>query len=228
MGCSTRTDVDGTSKIPDPYDITDLIIPENPESGDYRDQQMANGRALEPFESALLKIRDVDVSTRYLACDSDEDGLFPSGSDDDSCRDECQADPDCTQLESFFKYSQLAAYAYTDRAAGAGKKFYVGLDMLKENMPLEIAYIGAKDASGKCPSIVDAQTGEVVIQNPHKIVIGDTLYWEYTCPEMQLESVTGNLRHIYLCNNTPGREESCGLQMHMLLPRFDEDFEFKE
>jgi len=221
--CELRTDLKPGLEIPvpDPVDVTDLISEENPKSPDYSAQQMATAQALEPFESSLVTLRDVNLSVRFLACDSDEDDSYPSGSDDDLCRDTCQADPYCTQLESYFEYSQVAAYANSRK-----KKLFVGLDMMKDNVPLEVAYIGSKDVSGNCPSITDPDTGEVLVQNPHKVTIGDTLYTEYTCPESKLDSVTGNLRHIYLCPPKPGKKESCGLQLTMLIPRSVDDLVF--
>ncbi len=219
--CATRT-VDLTLEVPDPVDVTDLLITEDPESKDHKDQMMDNARALEPYESSLVRISEVAASNRFIACDSDENGEFPPNSDDDVCRDLCQVDPYCTQLESFFKYAQMSAYALL------GKKFYVGIDMLKEKIPLEIAYLGSPDQSGNCPDIVDPDSGEVLVENPHKVIIGDTLFWEYLCPERSMNSVTGNLRHIYLCDTKPGKKESCSLQMTMLVPRFDDDFDFAE
>jgi len=219
--CENR-EVKLDTEVPDPVDVTDLLVPEDPESKDYRDQVMANAISLEPFESGLIKVSDVEVSNRFIACDADENGQYPSNSDDDTCRDECQIDPYCTQLESFFKYSQMTAYA------NAGKKIYLGIDMLKDKVPLEVPYIGAGDVSGNCPDLIDPDTGEVLVENPHKVVIGDTLYIEYLCPPTTFESVTGNFRHIYLCNDDPGKQEGCTLQMTMLIPRFDEDFEFEE
>lgn len=227
-GCVGRLDATGDLKVPDPVDVTDLLQAEDPSSGDYKTQMMENAGVLEPFESSLIKIRNASVATRYIACDSDEDGEYPAGSDDDLCRDECQKDPYCTQLESYFKYSQLAAFALKPPVEGstapAGKKFYVGTDMLKKQSPLTIPYIGAKDESGNCPDILDIETGEVATQNPHMVVLGDTLYHEYACPAMDLKEVSGTLRHIYLCPKYPGKKESCALQMHMVVPRFDSDF----
>ena len=221
--CETRDDIKGKLPAPPAVDVTDLLQPENPSSSSFSDVVMENARLLEPYESSLIKIRDVALSTRYLGCDSDEDESYPSGSDDDTCRDLCQQDMSCTQLESFFKYSQLAA-----TAQASNKKFYVGTDMLMDAVPLEIPYIGSKDQSGNCPSIVDPETGDVIIENPHKIIIGDSMYVEYTCPAPELKSMTGNLRQIYLCSAKPGKKEKCGLQMTMLIPRFDADFEFAE
>jgi len=214
--------VDLSTEVPEPVDVTDLLIEENPKSSNLSNDVMANATALEPYESGLIKIREADLSNRFIACDSDENDAYPSASDDDACRDECQEDPYCTQLESFFKYSQMSAFAQV------GKKFYVGIEMLKENMPLEIPYIGSPDQSGNCPDIIDPDTGEVVVENPHKVLIGDTLFIEYLCPARQLKSVSGNLRHIYLCSLKPGKKERCGLQMTMLIPRFDDDFEFMD
>jgi hypothetical protein len=54
--------------------------------------------------------------------------------------------------------------------------------------------------------------------------MGETMFTEYTCPAKRLDSVAGNLRHIYLCSPKPGKKESCSLQMTMLIPRFKKDF----
>ncbi|MBM4352645.1 MAG: hypothetical protein FJ109_02450 [Deltaproteobacteria bacterium] len=218
--CKGRT-INTKLEVPEPVDVTAMLGPENPKDSDFKNQVMANAKALEPYESSLIRIRDVAAATRFLACDPDEDGQYPNNSDDDACRDVCQADPLCTQLESFFKYSQMAAYTAT------GKKFFVGIDMLMDNVPLQVPYIGAEDLSGNCPDLVD-ENGEVVVDNPHKILIGDTLYVEYLCPERLLSAVSGNYRHLYLCNTPPGKKESCNLQMTMLVPRFDADFVFED
>lgn len=226
--CLNRDNITGGLEVPEPLDITHCLRPEDPGGAFAADESMDNAIALEGFESSLVKLRNIDLSTRFLACDSDEDDVYPSGSDDDACRDLCQEDPDCTQLESYFEYSQLAAYWNASEPEEGGKKIFVGLDMLKGSAPLEIPFIGAPDNSGNCPSVVDPDTGEVLIENPHKISIGDTLFTEYTCPLKELKSITGTLRHIYLCPQKPGKKEKCGLQITMLIPRFDNDFEFAE
>ncbi len=207
--------------VPPAVDVTDLLVEESPSSPSYRDQAMANARALEPLESGLIKVRDLSMSTRYLACDADENGDIASNSDEDLCRDECQEDPLCTQLESYFQYQQVAVYATI------GKKFFVALDMLKDLVPLEISYIGQADQSGRCASYVDPETGETVT-NPQKVLMGETEFLEYRCPAMELASITGNYRQIYLCNAGPCEEERCSLILTMILPRFDDDVELAE
>ncbi|MFH1529493.1 MAG: hypothetical protein ABIK09_02030 [Pseudomonadota bacterium] len=207
--------------VPPAVDVTDLLVEERSSSPDYRDQVMANARALEPLEAGLIKVRDLSMSTRYLACDADENGSIEGNGDEDTCRDECQEDPLCTQLESFFQYQQVSVYA------AIGKKFFVALDMLKDLVPLEISFIGQPDQSGRCSEYVDPDTGEV-LPNPQPVLMGETLFLEYRCPPMELASITGNYRQIYLCNTGPCEEERCSLILTMILPRFDEDVELAE
>jgi len=222
--CELRTDLpEGLElELPPVIDVTDMLQKEDPKSSDYTNQLMATAQALEPYESSLVSISDVELSVRFLACDSDEDDSYPSGSDDDLCRDTCQADPYCTQLESYFQYSQVGAYV-ADR-----KKIFIATDTMKGQQPLEVAFIGANDESGNCPDIEDPETGEVLVENPHKVTIGDTLYVEYTCPQRSLDKITGNLRHIYMCDPKPGKKESCGLQLTMIIPRMYDDFVFSK
>jgi len=202
--------------VPDPVDVTDLLVEEKPSGTDYRDQVMANAQALEPLEAGLIKVRDLSMSTRFLACDADEDGAILNNSDEDTCRDECQEDPLCTQLESYFQYQQVAVFA------AIGKKFFVALDMLKDLVPLDIAFIGQADQSGRCAEYVDPETGEV-LPNPHKVLMGETEFLQYRCPPMEMASLTGNYRQIYLCNTGPCEDERCSLILTMILPRFDDD-----
>jgi len=201
--------------VPQPVDVTDLLVTEEPGKPDYRDQLMINARFLEPLEAGLVKVRDLSMSTRYIACDADENGVIESG-DEDTCRDECQEDPLCTQLESFFQYQQVAVHA------ALGKKFFVALDMLKDLVPLEIAYIGQPDQSGRCAEYVDPDSGDI-IKNPRKVLMGETQFLEYRCPPMEMASISGNYRQIYLCPTGPCEEERCSLILTMILPRFDED-----
>jgi hypothetical protein len=215
--CSDRIipgpDVD--LKVPAPVDVTDLLVPEDPSSPDFGDQIVANAAILEPWESSLVTIRNLAMSTRFLACDADENGDIDT-QDEDACRDECQDDPACTQLETYFQYQQVAAQA------AAGKKVQIALDMIKALVPLEIAFIGQTDQSGRCTAWTDPETGEV-LPNPHKVLLGETLFTEYRCPPMELASVSGNYRQIYLCDTGPCEEESCSLILTMILPRFDDD-----
>ena len=220
--CLDRTipESDRDLKVPDPVDITDLLEKEEPGKTAFRDQVLANAKAMEPLEAALITVHDLSMSTRYLACDADENGTIESG-DEDTCRDECQEDPLCTQLESFFRYQQVAVYA------SVGKKFQVALDMVKDLVPLHIAFIGQADQSGRCMEWTDPDSGEV-IPNPHKVLMGETQFLEYRCPSMELDSITGNYRQIYLCDTGPCEDERCSLILTMILPRFDEDIVLAE
>jgi hypothetical protein len=205
--------------VPEPVDVTELLVEETPGGASFRDQIMSNSQALEPYESGLIKINNLAMASRFLACDKDENGNIDTG-DEDLCRDECQNDPLCTQLESYFKYRQVTVFA------AAGKKFYLSLDMLKKILPLEISYIGQPDQSKRCLPYID-ETGET-IENPHQLMIGETRFTEYNCPPMILDSVSGSYRQIYLCKSYPGKDENCSLQMAMLVPRFDDDVTLAE
>jgi hypothetical protein len=220
--CSDRTAVSDDAKlvVPAPVDVTALLTAEHPGTGTYTTELMANAKTMEPLESGLVTVKSLSMSTRFLACDADGNGDADSG-DEKLCRDECQNDPACTQLESYFEYQQVAVYA------ALGKKFYMAQEVLKELSPLELAYIGQQDQSKRCLEYQDPVSGET-LANPHKVLIGETKFLEYLCPPMELESVSGNYRHIYMCPPKPGKPESCGLQLFMLIPRFQKDVVVKE
>jgi hypothetical protein len=201
--CKVNPRLDPEAKVPDPIDVTDLLQAEDPTSTTtYAATLYANAVALEPFENGLVKVNDLRLSTRFLACDANGNGTIDYDGDEDSCRTECQNDPLCTQLEGFFDYKQYGAFA-----AGK-KKLEVSGEMLVEFSPLRIEFVGQDDRNGRCTL--------------GAAWIGDTRFVQYTCPERTLKSVSGNLRHLYLCGPS-WSEDRCSLQFHTLVPRFDDD-----
>jgi hypothetical protein len=206
--CQGNPDFQAELKVPDPVPVNDLLIVEDPASTDFAGMVNDNSIALEPLEDGLVKAEDLAVSSRFIACDANGNGDIDVGSDEDSCRNVCQLDPLCTQLESYFKYNQYAVYV------GGKKKLYLSGEMLVKYSPLRIEYLGQQDLNGKCQG--------------KQVWVGTTRFLEYNCPESKLTSASGNLRHIFLC--PAGYTESrCSLQLHTIVPRFDEDIvEVKE
>jgi hypothetical protein len=160
-----------------------------------------NACILEPFESGLVEFEDVQVSTVFLECDQNQNGYIDDG-DEWTCRDECQNDPLCTELQSFERYKQWAGLA-AERV-----KIYVNQEMLLEHNPLPIASVGLPDESGRCTF--------------ESFWIGDTPFRRYVCPPMRFERIRGNLRQIYLCGKR-FREWNCPLQLISVTPPGDRD-----
>jgi len=200
--CKANTLLDPEAKVPDPVDVTDLLQAEDPLSTDYAAVLYANAAALEPLENGLIKVDDVVLSTRFLACDANGNGTIDYDGDEDACRTLCQNDPTCTQLEGFFDYKQYSAFV-----AGK-KKFAISGEMLLDFSPLRIDYVGQADRNGKCAL--------------GAAWIGDTRFVDYRCPERRLASASGNMKHLFLCPKTYD-ETRCTLQFHTIVPRFDED-----
>ncbi len=200
--CTINLRLDPKAKVPEPVDVTERLKLEDPAADDYALSVYENAVALEPFENGLIKVDDVILSTRFLACDANANGDIDYDGDEDTCRTVCQEDPTCTQLEGFFEYKQYAAFV-----AGK-KKLAVSGEMLQEFAPLRIEYLGQPDRNERCTL--------------GAVWLGDTRFLEYRCPERRLVSATGNLRHLFLCPKT-WEESRCELQFHTIVPRFDED-----
>ena len=184
-------------KLPEPgqgKDLTDLLAVESGVSTNVA----ANSELLESYESALVKMRNIEVPTRLIACDRNDNGIIEDG-DEINCRNQCQVDKLCTDLESFFEFRQFTGLMDKRKVVG------VSVALASDFTPLLIDFLGQDDQQGVCTK--------------EKTALG---FLEYRCPARVLQSVTGALRHIYLCNRSTGNN-GCGLQFWILDPRFDGD-----
>lgn len=170
-------------------------------NAEFRDAIDENACALEPFESGLVEIENVEVSTLFVECDQDRNGVIDEG-DESGCRTFCNDDPLCSELGSFERYRQWSALV-------DGKmKMYVNQEMLLEHVPLDIGNIGLPDLKGRCRF--------------ETFWYGDHEFRRYVCPPLRFESVRGNLRQVYLCGKDH-KEAGCPLQLLQITPTGDRD-----
>lgn len=159
---------------------------------------LADDKLLEKYESALVQVRDVQVGTKFILCDRNQNGNYDPGEETD-CRNDCQGDPLCIELGSYFEFAQWDGFASQTRKYGFS---YAIANLFK---PLDIALIGSEDRNGVCSKGLD----------PKGFLI-------YTCPPRTLKAVTGSLRQVYLCGeNQPGA--SCPISFWVVEPRNDFD-----
>ncbi len=196
--CEGVEGLDPDAQIPDPWELTSRLDVEDPKASSYEAVVYENSLLLERFEANLVTFTDVEVSTRFIACDRNGNGIIELG-DERDCRNDCQEDPLCTDLEGYFQFSQ-----YGGRTAGR-KVIYGSTALADDFKPLDIPFIGAADDNGAC-----------------ELAETDDGFSEYTCPPTTLESLTGSLRHIYLCGED-WEEAECDLQFWVVDPRFDGD-----
>ncbi|MFT5429924.1 MAG: hypothetical protein ACI9OJ_000597 [Myxococcota bacterium] len=176
-------------------DLTDVLQAEGTASAEIT----ANSELLEGFESSLVKLRNIQMPTRLIACDRDKNGIIEAG-DENTCRNQCQNDSLCTDLEGYFEYNQ-----WTGPVDGK-KDMGFSVALASRLTPLKIDFLGQEDQQGLCERIESNDLG----------------FLEYICPARVVDSITGSLRHIYLCNNQTGNN-GCRLQFWVLDPRFDGD-----
>ena len=200
--CDGFPGLDPDAVVPEPWDVTELLLKEDRTDGAYQSNVWQNSQLLEAHESNLVTFRDVVVSTRFIACDRNGDGKV-SGDDEKACRNSCTRDDGgvlCTDLEGYFEFAQYAGLVGTDK-----KKIYGSVALAASFKPLDIESIGGPDLSGRCTVHTTAEG-----------------FIEYLCEPITLEHLTGSLRHIYLCGNY-GTEDQCDLQFWVIDPRFDDD-----
>ncbi|MGM0575303.1 MAG: hypothetical protein ACQEXJ_06195 [Myxococcota bacterium] len=201
--CEDFPGLDPDAEVPDPWDVTDDLAAEDRTSPSYLEDVYANSKLLERYEGNLVTFRNVAVSERFIACDRDGNGTISFGPED-TCRDACQEDPLCSDLEGYFEFSQYAG------VVDGKKKIYGSIALADEFEPLDIDYIGGPDLQGRC-----------------ELAPTDDGFVQYVCPPLTLESLTGSLRHIYLCGE--GSDETqCDLQFWVIDPRFDGDVQVAE
>ncbi|MDP6946002.1 MAG: hypothetical protein QF464_17775, partial [Myxococcota bacterium] len=200
--CEDFPGLDPEAVVPEPWDVTEQLLIEDRTDGAYMGNVYANSLLLEAHESNLVTFRDVSISTRFIACDRNGDGLI-DGNDERDCRDGCTQDDGgviCTDLEGYFQYAQYAGYVGTEK-----KKIYGSIALAASYKPLDIEFIGGPDLAGRCT-----------------VDVTDDGFVEYLCPPQSLTHLTGSLRHIYLCG-TYSTEDRCDLQFWVIDPRFDDD-----
>lgn len=156
-----------------------------------------NSLLLEAYEASLVTLRNIAVPTRFIACDGDGSGSVDNN-DERECRNQCNDDPGCSDLESYFEFRQWLGIV------DGRKRMGFSVALAHEFTPLDIDFLGQDDQLGLC-------TRETT-------PLG---FLQYHCPERTVAAITGSLRHIYLCGSTGGND--CGLQFWILDPRFDED-----
>lgn len=199
--CDGFPGLEPEAEVPPPWEVTETLLVEDPLSGSYQTNVYANSVMLEALEGNLVTFRDVVMSTRFIACDRNKDGRI-DGDAERGCRDDCTTDANgviCTDLEGYFEFSQYAGIT-ADK-----KKIYGSVALADSFLPLDIDYIGGPDHTGRC-----------------EVVTTDLGFTEYLCDPLNLESLTGSLRHIYLCGEF-GTEQECDLQFWVIDPRFDGD-----
>ena len=212
--CNAHTPgIDTSITPPPPLDLTGVLLDEvslspapttgqqctsKPKTDAYLANVYVNSKKLESFESNVVQLRNVAVSTRFVACDRNHNGLIDDD-DEKCCRNECQVDPLCTDLEGFFEYSQWAG------VVDGKKKVYASTALAEKFLPIRMDYLGQPDKNGVCTTLTTEKG-----------------FLEYQCPERVLASMTGSLRHIYLCGDN-WDESECDLQFWVIDPRFDGD-----
>jgi hypothetical protein len=199
--CKVFPGYDPKAGVPEAWSLSELLTKEDPTAGHttYLEAVYANSLLLERYEGNLIRFSDIAVSTRFIACDKNLNGKIDLGTPEYACRGACQEDLMCTDLEGFFEYQQYAGIT-----AGK-KKIYGSTALADEFRPLKITFIGGEDQNRRC-------TKEVTPEG----------FVQYLCPPLTLKSLTGSLRHIYLCS--PDSDESkCDLQFWVADPRFDGD-----
>ncbi|MGB0590564.1 MAG: hypothetical protein ACPGU1_12880 [Myxococcota bacterium] len=202
--CDDFPGLDLSTGVPEPWDVTDLLVREDRSADrtEYLGNVWQNSQLLEAHESNLVTFADVQLSTRFIACDRNGDGAI-ADDDEKACRKACTEDEGgaiCTDLEGYFEFAQYAGWVGQDK-----KKIYGSVALAATFKPLDITTIGGPDLSGRC-----------------EVGITDKGFVEYLCEPSTLERLTGSLRHIYLCGSY-GTEDTCDLQFWVIDPRFDED-----
>ncbi|MDX9722960.1 MAG: hypothetical protein RBU37_19580 [Myxococcota bacterium] len=67
---------------------------------------LGNLAAMERLEGAVVTVKDIELSTRFIDCDDNGSQRIESGTPEAACRTLCNKDPLCTELSSLYAYDQ--------------------------------------------------------------------------------------------------------------------------
>jgi hypothetical protein len=108
--------------IPDPVELTPAII--------------ADAARMESLESGLVQVQGGVISSNFMSCDYDGDGLVAYEGDEAACMDQCNADLSCTELTQYWQYGQWILNA------GGARLFVVSRDACPDFNPMAAAHRG--------------------------------------------------------------------------------------
>ncbi|MCA9523207.1 MAG: hypothetical protein KC609_19660 [Myxococcales bacterium] len=153
---------------------------------------------LERYESNVVEFKNVQVSTRYILCDRNQNGTIDPG-EEDNCRNDCQSDPLCTELSSYLEFAQWEGFVDETR------KLSFSWAIANNFKPLGITLRGEEDKNGICTKQLTGQE-----------------FLVYTCPPRTIPVIVGNMRQLFLCSTetTPGK---CPVGSWVIDPRRDTD-----
>ncbi len=69
---------------------------------------------LEALESSVVEINNIDLSNYFIDCDDNGNGKIDSGTDEASCRTECNNKPGCTEYSNLDSYDQWKGSTSSD------------------------------------------------------------------------------------------------------------------
>ena len=85
---------------------------------------------LEQYESAIVRVEDVQLVTRFMDCDFDESSRI-SGIEEEACRDICQESNLCTELSNFEERDQFGGNVQGATVYISGAKQVANFDALE-------------------------------------------------------------------------------------------------
>lgn len=141
---------------------------------------LADYAVLESRESAVVRVEDVDLTTRFIDCDFDESGRI-NGQDEEACRSVCQNDNLCTELSNYEERDQFNGEAGGASVQISGAQQVAGFDLFStcERVPDDPQ---ADAPTFECPA---RQLASVTGNLRHVYLTSRIQLWEiiprYTC-----------------------------------------------
>lgn len=116
------TVVDPESRVPEPTSGADCRIPAPTVLTSTLVQDFWD---MEALEAGLVRIEDGRIGDRFTDCDLDGDGIVSFNGSEGDCRENCDQDAECTEINTYFGYGQYAVVLDGCRGADCQKIWVV-------------------------------------------------------------------------------------------------------
>jgi len=120
--------MDSSERVPVPNSPGECPIPEAIE---LTAQLLEDAPRMESLESSLVQVSYGKISSNFTLCDLNGDGVVEYSGDEGTCKNNCDANPDCTELSQYWQYGQWKLNAQGEQIFVVSRDSYPDFDPMR-------------------------------------------------------------------------------------------------
>lgn len=209
----------GTVELPDPIAVTSSMF-------------FGNTNVLEAYEGSIVTVPNIRLSTEFVDCDDNGNSKIESGTGEATCRNNCTANPYCTELSSLTSYDQWRAWMIegNGEVSVASSSLISGFDITSDSWTYDSVVDAWKDNG--CEANED---GTMTCESCYEWKDANSGRRNIRCAERHLIRLTGNLKQVLPGCSGANSNTECyaskfrsSMVMSVIEPRFSHDLVFDE